>query len=172
MSSNQAMIRLSPVAWDNLQVAMHATNYTGRGAKHGLLYYLDALFTSNPTLSHAERAACWTDNRPDEYRLADSYKLSHGKFPQWLPGAYAGRDYTRQQRCVPRAHWDKIVPELLRLADHFFIGPDNSPPRDRTRATATLEAIGLGYLKPVNSVMQRAAPKYKQISRRHWELVF
>jgi hypothetical protein len=158
-------IALSDVAWENIRTSTRRLHYDGNGGElnsiGGVNNYLKHLLEANPTPSS------WTDTRPDYLQEEDASRLAADppKFPMW--SLYDSREDYRRGRLLNRANWDtNLQPTLLAISHHFLI---SSALKERSRASAALEAIGLEYLSPTHPCPQNPHPpkKYFGIFDRH-----
>jgi hypothetical protein len=158
-------ISLSQQAWDNFRTQTKRLHYDGNGGDlnsvGGVNNYLRHLLAANPTPDD------WTDTRPDWLTEEDAPRLASDppKFPMW--SLYDSREDYRRGRLLNRANWDtNLQPPLLAISHRFLI---SSALKERSRASAALEAIGLEYLSPTHPCPQNPHPpkKYYGIFDRH-----
>jgi hypothetical protein len=159
-------ISLSDLAWANIRRDTKRLRYDNRGngdlnSIGGTNAYLAALLKANPTPND------WVDTRPDYLQEEDAPRLAspQPKLPMW--SLYDSREDYRRGRLLNRANWDtNLQPPLLTLAHHFLI---SSSLKERSRASAALEAIGMEYLSPTHPCPQNPQPpkKYYGIFDRH-----
>jgi hypothetical protein len=159
-------ISLSDLAWANIRRETKRLRYDNRGngdlnSIGGTNAYLAALLKANPS------PADWTDTRPDYLQEEDAPRLASQppKLPMW--SLYDSREDYRRGRLLNRANWDtNLQPTLLTLAHHFLI---SSALKERSRASAALEAIGMEYLSSTHPCPQNPQPpkKYYGIFDRH-----
>lgn len=169
---HQEVVFLSDEAWSFFVSETERLCYTGKAAWHGTGAYIRALLGANPL------ATDWTDERPAHVRQFDKYRLANYMGPLWFElnaiGASASDNSnpgTRNagRRSLPKHHYDAALSKLLELsAAHQIDHPNRRyrhTPTPRSMATATLEAIGLGYLAPRNPVPQCTNPAKTKLIR-------
>lgn len=174
-SAPAIVIKFSEPAWLSLQRSTREYRYDGRGPGNvGVAAYLAALIHSNPTPDY------WKDTRPQPIPTFDIPRMSAVPplVPMWSPAFQLEPGYERTlNRMLNKARIEAITPALFALSQHFMIFPYRNVYNERTRANAVLEAIGLGWLTPVNPPAYNPLP-VNQTRRKHYkkasnfELVF
>lgn len=141
-------IALSDKAWEYLSVQRDRCGYTARGIKHpGLFALLEALIQHN-----ADPATCWRDSRsdyPEQLQMFDIERLNNNQLPLWSQAPDVATRI-RKPRGIIAEYWKPLIPRYAALGRHYGISPyrGGSFEVDSVVASATLEAIGLGYLTP------------------------
>lgn len=167
----RATLTLSDRAWSRLSASAADLDYDGHSIYTGTIHYVLALLRANAD------PLTWADTRPDYLIEDDAPRLAANLPPQWHadpaidPNPASLIRHTRQ---VNLAVWTECVPYLLLLADHFGIIPSRTHAlTPHTRASSTLEAIGLTFLTPLHPAPlcpHPIDPKRAARLRRKWAL--
>ena len=147
-SRKKTSIALSDKAWEYLSHQRDRCGFTAPGIKSpGIFALLDALIQHNP-----DPAADWRDARcdyPEQLQMFDMERLQRKQLPLWSQAPDI-ETRIRKPRGIIGEYWYPLIPAYAALGRHYGISPyrGGSFENPSVVATATLEAIGLGYLTP------------------------
>jgi hypothetical protein len=151
-------VRLSDAAAQNYAKTLRKLRYDVKSSRGGIAGYLNQLFS--PPLLPPEPPYPFEDNRPEDLRLFDYYRLTRSthaggpRLPLWLPDRYTAQPHHKRKPRMIGSIRD-VSDAMYAVALHYGI---SSPSRDNVLHRnsiigALIEAIGLDYLHPTQVPM-------------------